>query len=101
MNSVIRRLPRRVRAAAGLVLVLSAVVASTQTKIPEWCRALPRSEYKSLERVPVKDSWFEVYKIAHGVFAIYKPHQSEETSATSSPDKNVRCFSTPGWASAI
>jgi len=79
MNSVIRRLPRRVRAAAGLVLVLSAVVASTQTKIPEWCRALPRSEYKSLERVPVKDSWFEVYKIAHGVFAIYEPHQSEET----------------------
>jgi glyoxylase-like metal-dependent hydrolase (beta-lactamase superfamily II) len=55
------------------------MVASTQTKIPEWCRALPRSEYKSLERVPVKDSWFEVYKIAHGVFAIYEPHQSEET----------------------
>jgi glyoxylase-like metal-dependent hydrolase (beta-lactamase superfamily II) len=29
--------------------------------------------------VPVKDSWFEVYKVAPGVLAIYEPHQSEET----------------------
>jgi glyoxylase-like metal-dependent hydrolase (beta-lactamase superfamily II) len=49
-----------------------------QTGVPEWCRALPRPEYKSLERVNVSDPWFEVYKPAPGVFAIYEPHQSEE-----------------------
>src|SRR5436853_5632646 len=50
-----------------------------QRDIPEWCKALPRPEYKSLERVPVSDPWFEVYKVAPQVFAIYEPHQSEET----------------------
>jgi glyoxylase-like metal-dependent hydrolase (beta-lactamase superfamily II) len=29
--------------------------------------------------VPVSDPWFEVYVPARGVFAIYEPHQSEET----------------------
>jgi len=29
--------------------------------------------------VPISDAWFEVYKAAPGVFAIYEPHQSEET----------------------
>ena len=46
---------------------------------PDWCRALPRPEYTTLERVPVSDAWFEVYKVAPGVFAIYEPHQAEET----------------------
>ena len=50
-----------------------------QAPIPDWCRALPRPEYKTLERVPVSDPWFEVYKPAPGVFAIYEPHQAEET----------------------
>ncbi len=31
-----------------------------------------------LERVAIKDPWFEVYKVRPGVFAIYEPHQSEE-----------------------
>jgi glyoxylase-like metal-dependent hydrolase (beta-lactamase superfamily II) len=48
-------------------------------EIPEWCRGLPRPEYKTLERVGVRDPWFEVYKAAPGVFAIYEPHQAEET----------------------
>jgi glyoxylase-like metal-dependent hydrolase (beta-lactamase superfamily II) len=48
-------------------------------EVPEWCRGLPRAEYKSLERVPVSDPWFEVYKPTKGVFAMYEPHQSEET----------------------
>jgi glyoxylase-like metal-dependent hydrolase (beta-lactamase superfamily II) len=47
--------------------------------MPAWCKSLPHPEFKALERVPVKDAWFEVYKIAPGVFAIYEPHQSEET----------------------
>ncbi len=48
-------------------------------QIPEWCRALPRPEYKSLQRVLPDDPWFEIYKVAPGVFAIYEPHQAEET----------------------
>ena len=46
---------------------------------PDWCKALPRPEYKTIERVPVSDPWFEVYKPAPNLFAIYEPHQSEET----------------------
>jgi glyoxylase-like metal-dependent hydrolase (beta-lactamase superfamily II) len=52
--------------------------ALAQIPIPDWCRALPRPEYKSLERVPVSDPWFEVYRPATDVFAIYEPHQAEE-----------------------
>lgn len=46
---------------------------------PDWCRNLPRPGYKSLPRVPVRQWWFEVYRVAPGVFAIYEPHQWEET----------------------
>src|SRR5271169_342554 len=61
------------------VLFLGGVATLlAQTSIPDWCRALPRPEYKTLEPVPVTDPWFEVYKPAPGVFAIYEPHQSEE-----------------------
>jgi glyoxylase-like metal-dependent hydrolase (beta-lactamase superfamily II) len=49
-----------------------------QTISPDWCKALPRPEYKALERVLPNDPWFEVYKVAPGVFAIYEPHQAEE-----------------------
>jgi len=50
-----------------------------QTKeIPDWCKPLPRPEYQSLERVLPNEPWFEVYKVAAGVFAIYEPHQAEE-----------------------
>jgi glyoxylase-like metal-dependent hydrolase (beta-lactamase superfamily II) len=50
-----------------------------QDSKPEWCKALPRAEFKSLERVLSDEAWFEVYKVAPGTFAIYEPHQSEET----------------------
>jgi glyoxylase-like metal-dependent hydrolase (beta-lactamase superfamily II) len=49
-----------------------------QTEIPEWCRALPRPEYKTLQRVLPNEPWFEVYKVEPGIFAIYEPHQAEE-----------------------
>jgi glyoxylase-like metal-dependent hydrolase (beta-lactamase superfamily II) len=45
---------------------------------PEWCRQLPRPEYKTLERVLADDAWFEIYRIRPGVFAIYEPKQFEE-----------------------
>ncbi|HEY3929036.1 MAG TPA: MBL fold metallo-hydrolase [Candidatus Koribacter sp.] len=46
---------------------------------PDWCRDLPRPDYKSLERIPIDDPWFEAYRVAPGVIAIYEPHQWEET----------------------
>ena len=63
----------------AICVALAAGVSFAQSSIPDWCRALPRPEYKSLERVPVSDLWFEVYKPAPWVFAIYEPHQWEET----------------------
>src|SRR5580704_19340910 len=54
------------------------LVEPAQTISPDWCKALPRPEYKALEHVQVSDAWFEVYKVAPNVFAIYEPHQSEE-----------------------
>ena len=69
------------RPAISLLMWFAALSASSlaQVATPDWCRALPRPEYKALERVPVSDPWFEVYKPAPGVFAIYEPHQAEET----------------------
>jgi glyoxylase-like metal-dependent hydrolase (beta-lactamase superfamily II) len=55
-----------------------AAPSVAQNAIPEWCRPLPRPEYKNLERVSISNPWFEVYKPARGVFAIYEPHQAEE-----------------------
>jgi glyoxylase-like metal-dependent hydrolase (beta-lactamase superfamily II) len=63
---------------AFLATFLTALTMTAQTAKPEWCRPLPRAEYKTLERVKVSDPWFEVYKPASGVFAIYEPHQAEE-----------------------
>src|SRR6266853_692045 len=53
-------------------------VCFAQAEKPEWCRNLPRPEYKSLEQLPLNDPWFEVYKVAPATFAIYEPHQAEE-----------------------
>jgi glyoxylase-like metal-dependent hydrolase (beta-lactamase superfamily II) len=58
---------------------VSAPVLFAQGQVPDWCQALPRLEYKSLHRVPISDSWFEVFEVAPAVFALYEPHQAEET----------------------
>jgi len=65
---------------ASFAICLTAITSSlfAQTPIPGWCRALPRIEYKPLDRVTISDPWFEVYKPASNVFAIYEPHQAEE-----------------------
>lgn len=67
-----------------LAIVIPAARAQNQSSgsalvAPDWCRKLPRPEYGRLERVPVHDSWFEVYRVAPHVLAIYEPHQWEET----------------------
>jgi glyoxylase-like metal-dependent hydrolase (beta-lactamase superfamily II) len=59
---------------AGILLTSAA-----NAQVPDWCKPLPRPEYKSLERIRISDPWFEVYKVAPDTFAIYEPHQSEET----------------------
>jgi glyoxylase-like metal-dependent hydrolase (beta-lactamase superfamily II) len=65
--------------AATCFFLGALIFASTaQGQIPGWCKQLPRPEYKTFQRVGVSDSWFEVYKVAPDVFAIYEPHQSEE-----------------------
>src|SRR5882762_3774979 len=61
-----------------LALQAAPLQGAPRTEKPEWCKPLPRPEYKSLERILPDDSWFEVYKVAPGVFAIYEPHQAEE-----------------------
>jgi glyoxylase-like metal-dependent hydrolase (beta-lactamase superfamily II) len=43
-----------------------------------WWDALPRPEYASFEKIEQDQDWFEVYKVASGVFAIYEPGQFEE-----------------------
>lgn len=55
-----------------------AAGVQAQNSRPAWCRALPRPQYRQLQRVPVSGSWFEVYQVAPKVFAIYEPHQEEE-----------------------
>lgn len=64
---------------AAAVIAISAPRLAAQAPSSDWCEALPRPEYRALERVPSPDAWFEVYKVSPGVFAIYEPHQSEET----------------------
>ncbi|MEM7359621.1 MAG: MBL fold metallo-hydrolase [Pseudomonadota bacterium] len=44
----------------------------------DFCRDLPRPEYASLSRLNVDSDWFEVYRVAPGVTAIYEPHQWQE-----------------------
>jgi glyoxylase-like metal-dependent hydrolase (beta-lactamase superfamily II) len=61
-----------------LACLMPLLLAAQSNSTPEWCRALPRPEYKALPRVLESDPWFEVYKVAPGVFAIYEPHQAEE-----------------------
>ena len=70
---------QNVHSAAPLAHCVLLFTPRSRRKCPDWCRALPRPEYKTLERIPVTDPWFEVYKPAPDVFAIYEPHQAEET----------------------
>jgi glyoxylase-like metal-dependent hydrolase (beta-lactamase superfamily II) len=70
--------PVSVLSVLSLFLSFSAA-AQTSSYMPDWCKALPRPEYKTLQRVLPTGTWFEVYKVAPQTFAIYEPHQSEET----------------------
>jgi glyoxylase-like metal-dependent hydrolase (beta-lactamase superfamily II) len=45
---------------------------------PSWCERPPRAAYAALERVPVASSWFAVYRLEAGVYALYEPFQAQE-----------------------
>jgi len=63
---------------AAILPVASFAQPPAEPLRPEWCRQLPRPEYGKLERVLRDESWFEIYRIRPGVFAIYEPKQFEE-----------------------
>jgi glyoxylase-like metal-dependent hydrolase (beta-lactamase superfamily II) len=69
---------RSLLAAALLLASVTFAQKAGEPLRPEWCRQLPRPEYKTLERVLSDEPWFEVYRIRPGVFAIYEPKQFEE-----------------------
>jgi glyoxylase-like metal-dependent hydrolase (beta-lactamase superfamily II) len=52
--------------------------ASPAESMADFCKNLPRVEYEKFERVSVEDDWFEVYKVAPRVTAIYEPAQWQE-----------------------
>src|SRR5260370_39450078 len=62
------------------IIMLGAMVCcgAAQAQKPEWCRKLPRPEYRGLERMSSPDPWFWVYRIRLGVFAIYETRPAEE-----------------------
>ena len=70
---------KRLARLALICLLPGVLAAQTSTYKPDWCKELPRPEYRALQRIPISDPWFEVYKVAPGTFAIYEPHQAEET----------------------
>jgi glyoxylase-like metal-dependent hydrolase (beta-lactamase superfamily II) len=61
-----------------LLATLATAQQSGEPIRPEWCRQLPRPEFKTLERVLSDEPWFEIYRIRPGVFAIYEGKQFEE-----------------------
>jgi glyoxylase-like metal-dependent hydrolase (beta-lactamase superfamily II) len=73
---VIRSLP--VLCVIAFAATFGSAQQSAEPLRPEWCRQLPRPEYSTLERVLPDESWFEIYRIRPGVFAIYEPKQFEE-----------------------
>jgi glyoxylase-like metal-dependent hydrolase (beta-lactamase superfamily II) len=67
------------RSAASTLNLFPLSLPAPEPEIPEWCKSLPRPEFKSLERILPNEPWFEIYKVAPNTLAIYEPHQAEET----------------------
>jgi glyoxylase-like metal-dependent hydrolase (beta-lactamase superfamily II) len=53
-------------------------VANRGTDTEDWWDALPRAAWANYPLVTSPHPWFEVHKVAPGVFAIYEPGQFEE-----------------------
>jgi len=69
----------RAETAADVVDDLSnANVQNRGADKDNWWDKLPRPEWAAYERVEQDQGWFEVYRVADGVLAIYEPGQFEE-----------------------
>jgi glyoxylase-like metal-dependent hydrolase (beta-lactamase superfamily II) len=66
------------RTTAFLIFICGALANPALAQKPEWCKQLPRPEYKKLIRMSTPDPWFQVYSVRPGVLAIYEPQQAEE-----------------------
>ncbi|MCI0518462.1 MAG: MBL fold metallo-hydrolase [Woeseiaceae bacterium] len=55
-----------------------AQVQNRGSDTANWWDALPRPEWGAFEMVDQDVDWFEVYRVADGIFAIYEPGQFEE-----------------------
>ena len=51
---------------------------SAATSGASWCDRPPRPGWAAHERVAVASSWFAVYRLEAGVFALYEPFQAQE-----------------------
>lgn len=58
--------------------VAHAEVQSPAASMAEFCLKQPRPVYASLTRLKSDNDWFELYRVAPGVTAIYEPHQWQE-----------------------
>jgi hypothetical protein len=47
-----------------------------------WWDKLPRKIYSKLERIPITQDWFQVYKVLPDVYVFYEPYQYEEAIST-------------------
>ena len=56
----------------------AAGVENRGSDTANWWDALPRPEWALYEKIAQDQDWFEVYRVADGVFAIYEPGQFEE-----------------------
>jgi glyoxylase-like metal-dependent hydrolase (beta-lactamase superfamily II) len=63
---------------AVLSVATAGALGATIAAQAKWSDALPRPVYRTLERVDVESAWFEVYRVAPGVTAIYEPGHFEE-----------------------
>ena len=56
----------------------AAAGCRARAPVPRWCDELPRPANQALEHVGRRADWFEVYRVADGVFAIAEPYQFQE-----------------------
>lgn len=47
-----------------------------------WWDKLPRKIYASLDRVPITQDWFQVYRVLPDIYVFYEPYQYEEAIST-------------------
>lgn len=81
--------PARVRKSSGnkirLQWVLCVMSAPNDRKLliaDRWWDKLPRKIYSTLEQIPIKQYWFQVYNVLPDIYIFYEPYQYEEAIST-------------------